>query len=364
MEEKQPLLRKMEKSFKLIVTAPLEAKIRYLCSMFPDKEYSGTLFYTFKGSLKKGDLVISAKDFYLQDIGNATYTEFKNDATLVTYMIDNNLLDCCTGIMHSHNRMSAFFSGTDINTLESEGKDNNHFVSLIVNNKGDYTAMITSKVTERFTGKMISVHHTFNDHSFEISEPHTEASIVVEAYPLDIEVEGRRYTDSLNARIKTISEAKKAVIQDLSFKQYCDMYKDGDKAKYMPYNPATSIPAVTTGAYEKPREHKEPVQLQLFDLDDEDMGNAHCDKKVINDTLVQVITGDIFAPLKKIDLDIWKEGMVKIYDKRFGNGKIGQDDAWYIWITYMFEYLECTFNDQTLKYDEATNKMIWAFDMI
>ena len=39
-----------------------------------------------------------------------------------------------------------FFSGTDKATLQSEGSDMNHFVSLIVNNAGKYTAGVTRKV--------------------------------------------------------------------------------------------------------------------------------------------------------------------------------------------------------------------------
>ena len=36
-----------------------------------------------------------------------------------------------------------FFSGTDLNTLQEEGSDMNNFLSLIVNNAGQYTAAIT-----------------------------------------------------------------------------------------------------------------------------------------------------------------------------------------------------------------------------
>ena len=39
-----------------------------------------------------------------------------------------------------------FFSGTDLGTLQEEGSDMNNFLSLIVNNAGQYTAAITRKV--------------------------------------------------------------------------------------------------------------------------------------------------------------------------------------------------------------------------
>ena len=45
----------------------------------------------------------------------------------------------------------AFFSGTDISTLQSEGNDTNCFVSLIVDTKGTYQAAITRKVTSQKT---------------------------------------------------------------------------------------------------------------------------------------------------------------------------------------------------------------------
>ena len=42
--------------------------------------------------------------------------------------------------------MPTFFSGTDVDTLRKEGFDRNCFVSLIVNNAGEYSAAITRKV--------------------------------------------------------------------------------------------------------------------------------------------------------------------------------------------------------------------------
>ena len=363
MEEKKPFLKKMEKSFKLIVTAPLEAKIRYLCSMFPNKEYSGTLFYTYKGSLKKGDIVIYAKDFYLQDIGNATYTEFKNDATLVTYMIENDLLDCCTGIMHSHNTMSTFFSGTDIGTLESEGADNNHFVSLIVNNKGEYSAMMTAKITEKIAGKKVSKHHTFEDSNFDTSEKFESSYTSIEAYPLDITVEGRPFTESLNNRIKVINDSKAASAAKMTNVYTNKSYDQSGTSWYNSYHPVISYPTKTEKS--KKPEKKEPVQLQLFEDDADDFSNVHCDKKVLDETIMQIITGDVFSPLKKIDMNIWKKNMVKIYDKRFGSKMLGKDfHVWELWVEYMFEFLEGAFHDPTLGDDEVLNKMIWADDVI
>lgn len=62
----------------------------------------------------------------------------------------------------SHNKMNAFFSGEDIQTLTKEGFIRNHFLSLIVNNKGEYVAAITRKVKIE-SGKTRITYKTFGD---------------------------------------------------------------------------------------------------------------------------------------------------------------------------------------------------------
>lgn len=141
--------------YKLTVSNLLEQKIRFMCSKSPDNEWSGVLFYTYEGSPEDNSLVIVAKDFVLMGLGTSGYTEFFMSAEVVNYMALNDLLDCQIGLVHSHHTMAAFFSGTDINTLKKEGSDRNNFVSLIVNNAGNYKAAITfkakSKVTEEYS---------------------------------------------------------------------------------------------------------------------------------------------------------------------------------------------------------------------
>lgn len=87
-------------SYKLIVTKDFQKKVKTIGSRWPNNEWSGTLFYTVEGSFEDNNLVIIAKDFYLQDKGVSTFTEFTNDPTLVSYMIDNDLLDCHQGLVH------------------------------------------------------------------------------------------------------------------------------------------------------------------------------------------------------------------------------------------------------------------------
>lgn len=106
MENPQIQLIKRQESYDIVITDELERKIRFLCDKLPGNEYSGTLFYTIEGSFKDKDLKITAKDFFLQDVGEAAYTEFQNDVELAGYMASHELWDCYTGLMHSHNRMA------------------------------------------------------------------------------------------------------------------------------------------------------------------------------------------------------------------------------------------------------------------
>lgn len=59
--------------------------------------------------------------------------------------------------------MNTFFSGTDLSTLKEEGKDRNHFLSLIVNNKGTYSAKITRKIQYHKKGVYQYSYRSFGD---------------------------------------------------------------------------------------------------------------------------------------------------------------------------------------------------------
>ena len=94
-----PLIKKTD-SYKLTVSLELEKMIRFLCNKLPRNEWSGTLFYTVEGSFEEKNLHVICKDFFLQDVGGATYTEFKYDVDLAAYTVEHDLIDCYTGIMH------------------------------------------------------------------------------------------------------------------------------------------------------------------------------------------------------------------------------------------------------------------------
>lgn len=140
-----------KKGHTIILSEKLERKIRTYCALSPRREWSGVLFYTFKGDFKRG-LKIHAEDMYLMDQGTSAHTEFDmNKPEITRYMVMEGLTGHCMGILHSHAVLASFFSGEDSDTLNTYGKEMNNFVSLIVNNEGKYVARVTRKMT--FSGE-------------------------------------------------------------------------------------------------------------------------------------------------------------------------------------------------------------------
>jgi len=320
MENQQiPLIERTE-SFSLIVSPELEKTIRILCDKFPHNEYSGTLFYTVEGSIHEKNLVVTAHDFYLQDIGTGGATEFKNDATMAGYMVEHGLFNCYQGLMHSHNAMPTFFSGTDKNTLISEGNDTNHFVSLIVNNNGKYSAAITRKVTKKTVGKVSIDYESFNGKKVHTEDSeYTKEESVIEYFPLIINKPNIPVAKTeLELRIEELQRNQKT---------YVNQFKGQGQG---------FLSRVFTG--QNSTEYKEPKQLTLFDdfkgQEDEeyaevdveevevnefkDYNGAHFDPTVIAAHAATLITGNIFARFnQKLDLEKWVKNMPNIYGKRF-----------------------------------------------
>lgn len=92
---------KQSTSYDIIIPTSVEEQIRYLCQRIPDKEWSGTLFYTYEGSMEEDNLKIICKDIYVMDIGSAVYTEFDMSPDVISYMTEHmELLDCQMGLVH------------------------------------------------------------------------------------------------------------------------------------------------------------------------------------------------------------------------------------------------------------------------
>ena len=346
-------------NYKLIIPIEVEKKIRFTCQEVWNTEWSGILFFTYKGSFETNDLTITCKDIYVMDIGSTVYTTFNMNADVVAYMTENpELLDCQIGLLHSHHSMETTFSGVDINTLKIEGKDRNNFVSLIVNNKGTYTAAITRNVKSKQIEKTVS-YEFFGEGEKQNTEKYTDNTDNVEWFYLKIEKEGESYCfKDIKERLEEVKKNKSLKAQESTHKNTC--------------NP---ILTNTLNPVNKKEENK-VVQPTLFaDMDgypfydryNELYGQESFNKDTIKSLVLQLLTGSIIiSNTSKIDIAKWVKSMPTVYEKRFGKDKDGMDN-FKMWAESYIEYLTWNTTDKDLKelgFDETDICSICAHDMI
>ena len=375
MEEvKQPTktIRLVQKSgtynYKLVIPAEVERKIRFACQKVWSTEWSGTLFFTHEGSFENNDLVIRCVDIYIMDIGTASYTEFDMNPDVISYMCENpELLDCQMGLIHSHNNMSTFFSGTDTATLKEEGTDRNNFVSLIVNNAGTYTAAITRRVKSKHIKEAVS-YEFFGDGEKHDSKEYESDEDEIEWFYLKIEKEGENYAfPDMETRLEEIKKAKEEKAKRTQAPVYQNDYKPiiansyGTKA-----GPANIIK----------KEDKEVGKKTLFDEVEQDLpfdgyeipyGQVTFDKTAIKSLVLQLLTSSIIISNdSKIDINKWAKSMPTLYEKRFGKGEEGMEN-FKMWADTYTEYLVWYVSDEKLEelgFDESEICAICAHDMI
>ena len=351
-------------NYKLVIPAEVERRIRFVCQKVWDTEWSGTLFFTYEGSFENNDLVIRCEDIYVMDIGTQTYTEFDMNPDVIAYMCENTkLLNCQMGLIHSHNNMPSFFSGTDNNTLEEEGKDRNNFVSLIVNNAGNYTAAITRRVKARQTKESVS-YEFFGEGERHDTKEYVSNVCKVEKFYLKIEKESDDFSfPDMAERLKEIRMVKENIAKEKSI----NLASANCITKFSP-GPATIIK----------KEDKEPVATQgtLFDeylrtISDGDSEIPYdmvsFNKEVIKSLVLQLITGSIFiTDAGKTDLTELVKVVPEVYEKRFGKGKDGID-SFKVWAETFTEYLVWNTTDKELEelgFDETEICAICAHGMI
>jgi hypothetical protein len=329
-----PQLIKQSATYKLYVPRKVEEKIRYLCRKYPSLEWSGVLFYTHTGTFEDNNFEIHCEDIYPMDLGSAAFTKFQNDETIVSYLAENiDLFQCDMGLIHSHNRMSCFFSGTDTSTLQSEGNDTNCFVSLIVNNEGTYCAAITRKVQSKkrvITEYLGSSYEFFGEGTRQLtgSDEGTEEeaeTTSIEYYMLDIE---REVVDNpyafLDKRFEEIESQKKASLP--STPQVTTLYKnleDRDEDFY-------------DWIHSNRRKSAEAKEALLFDTNTmkelEQPYNWQPEPTIIHHLVCQMITCSLIIK-DDIDLKQWiTRHMEKKYKEIFSD-ELQEFDAWAEFIT-------------------------------
>ena len=343
-----PPLVKQSSTYKIIIPDKVERMIRFLCEKVWNTEWSGVLFYTPTGTFEDDNLEIHCVDILPMDIGSTTYTEFAMSPDVISYMAQKpELLDCKMGLIHSHNNMSTFFSGTDTATLQEEGNERNHFVSLIVNNEGKYTAAITRKVEYTTVVKSISYEGFSGKVNLEEEEEYNDKEI--EYFYLNVQIENPN--DEVFTELSSrIDEIKKKKPQTSTF---------SPNTTY-----GYSYPTKTAPVVEKPA----VIQPTLFDDSDWDFPQKknQTQKEVVNDwgnywdkkltpktnksnelvskediekIMNQLLTGSV--TITKVDKDT-KEKLIKTIDKRFSArfGDVPEGLAMFkYWATDFMEFL-------------------------
>lgn len=231
-----------------------------------------------------------------------------------------------------------FFSNTDVATLESEGKDTNHFVSLIVNNAGKYTAGITRKykcvstTTEKFT------YHTWNGEVKEGTNTFESEKEELEWFPLNITFENPEiaFEEEMKLRINEIKESKKveeAKLPKARTGYYTDSFYD-KRANLI--KAGEVIPDRYTETFYK--ETKEDyIPMSSSDIP---YGVITSDPKIVKSIVRQIITSSvIISNESSIDVSRWASSMNSLYSKRFKSLKD-------------FEYFAESYVDFLLNYAE------------
>jgi hypothetical protein len=316
---------------KLIIPAEVEGKIRYLCQEIYNVEWSGILFYTHTGSFED-NLVLECKDILLMDIGTQTYTEFSNSPIVISYMVENDLLDCHIGLIHSHQSMPTFFSGTDTATLKEEGASMDNFLSLIVNNKGNYTAAITRKsiITKQVN---TVVHKFFGQESINnVENKSSECRIDWDYLTIKKESFFPAYSD-IQQRMKEIKEDKASLAQIPSFK----------------------LPILNND-----------IQTKIdFKEKDEDIENL-TNPEVTNILLLRLLTGNnLITKNTKIEKHSIN-GIASTYEERFGKGE-ENFKSFKLWAEYHIDFILETVEDpdlQQLGFSEYDISSFYAEDLI
>ena len=309
--------------YTLVIPEELENKIRFACREVWSREWSGILFYTYEGTFEGGDLRILCKDMYIMDIGSAATTEFGNSPDIVAYMCKKELLGCQMGLIHSHNLMATFFSGEDVKTLKQEGADSNNFVSLIVNNRGDYSAAVTRKVKSTRVVEKKTIGFFGEPDKTEIDE-YVDDTEVIEYFKLRVVVENRYRSLEVKSRL---DELRNKAASDLP-----------DKAKVFGQYHGQEIWKDKKTNYKKTDYQEDPS-----------VNTLSVDKDAIKEMVLQIVTGSVLMTTKsKIDPSKWTGAMTTLYTERFGAGEEGLK-RFDEWAKAYLEYLMWSIEDDYLE---------------
>lgn len=223
-----------------------------------------------------------------------------------------------------------FFSATDTSTLLSEGSDINHFVSLIVNNAGVYTAGITrrvsvvQKVSEEYT------YPSWKDTTKSGTREFTATKTYIQWFNLEVNKEEVVKEDESEI-LDRIKEVRRLKASKPKFQSPYVQPTYITKAATTKLGPSEDLPPSnlevvsknnpTTKVKENPK--TVVVTPSLFEQEDEEDFNIdynayHFTEHTITNVVKQLITLSLVLPNSEvIDVVEWAKNMEEIFDERF-----------------------------------------------
>lgn len=217
-------------------------QIQFLCRNISDKEWSGILFFTEEGTLKKiSDFTINVENIFPKSIDTAAHTSYEPDQSDRNFMLNNpEHLEYYEGIIHSHHNMDAFYSKTDLDDIGIQSELSNYYLSVIVNNKGKLIGKI-GWFTKVSTVSELKYNLVGNDAvDYHFTEKNDEIKNVLILADADVTIEDdTSYDDWFLDQYQTIvEEEKKRKIFNMpnkfvNEKTYEKSYDDKDINKFL-----------------------------------------------------------------------------------------------------------------------------------
>lgn len=261
------------------------------------------------------------------DLGSSGWTEFKMSEDVAAYMAENvELFDCSIQLIHSHHTLGAFLSGQDMKMVQQEGNDTNCFVSLVVDTRGTYVAIVTRKVqtkSEVTIKKLGTSYEFFGEGTKELTHNDEETTKVIDKEIIeyfDLEVERHEVPNSLE-------------YLDTRFEEITKKKEDEKKKEYIAKSPTSSFNGGSFWDYrDQLRDMYPSKEGELFPQlpqqvkvgkDKEKPGVLDIDwkpnPKDIHTAVVHILTCNLILNPEKIDFKQWvKRHMENVYKKIFG----------------------------------------------
>lgn len=204
------IINKNSTNIHINITRNFLDQIKYLTKNIDDSlEWSGVMFYETKGEVSNlQKFEITPTYIYLMDIGGGATTDFDYTTELTEFKMNNpQFIGKTFGKIHSHNKMNAFMSETDISDLHDNSKMYNMYLSIVTNNNLDFNGGID--INYKLIDK--SMKYSFiNSLGKEIIKKFSKKNVkYVEHHELDFYIEEDKVTVTEDFKKRVVEVKKK-----------------------------------------------------------------------------------------------------------------------------------------------------------